>query len=342
MTLRVALVCPGRGSYGREQLGTLPAEHSVVARLDAFRASLGRVALTSLDGEPFSPRLHLAGEHASLLTFAATLVDAAAVMHGAARARVVAVTGNSMGWYTALCVAGSLELTDAAHLVETMGAWQAPEEHGVVGAQVLYPVADDAWRSSPELQAAVDRACEHPGVFLSIRLGGTAVLGLTREALRALPQLLPTVERGGRQFPLQLPLHSAFHTPLMQPTAVRALRELGHLRLRSPRVPLFAGDGSCFRPFADPAAVLRYTLTTQVTEPYDLTRAVTVLLGEHAPDALVALGPGDTLGAPLGQVLVGLGWRGLRDRQDFLEAQGGERPLVLSMARPEQRRLVAG
>ena len=104
---------------------------------------------------------------------------------------------------------------------------------------------------------------------------------------------------------------------------------------------LVGGDGAVHRPWADPAALLAYTLGAQVVAPYDLELAVGTALGELGPDALVLPGPGDGLGSALAQILIGRRWRGLRDKQDFVAAQASDRPLVLAMARPDQRARVA-
>lgn len=337
MPIRALVVCPGRGSYGRAQLGTLPSDSPEIRWLDAYRSSLDRPTLTALDrADRFSPRLHLAGEHASLLTFGAAAADLAAL--DPEKVEVVAVTGNSMGWYTALYAAGSLELDGAARLVETMAAYQAGK---VIGGQVLYPLVDADWRPVPALLQAVDEALADPEVHLSIRLGGTAVLAGDRPAIKRLLETLPPLERGGRTFPVQLPLHSAFHTPLMEATSQRALADLADLPIAAPRVPLVAGGGVGFRPWADPAAIARYTLTTQVTQPYDFAAAVRTALGEYGPDVVICLGPGDTMGGPVGQVMAQVGWRGLGSFSDFLAAQRTDRPPVIAMARPEQRALVA-
>ncbi len=331
--LRVALVCPGRGSYGRDQLGTLPLDDERVAWLDAYRKGLDRPSLAELDGkERFSARWHLAGEHASLLTFAATVADLAAL--DPAKAEVVAVTGNSMGFYTALHASGCLALDEAAHLVETLASFQAGN---VVGGQLLYPLVDGSWTTQDELVGTLERALEHPELHLSIRLGGTAVLGGTDAGLKHAQQVLPPIERTGRTFPQKLPLHSAFHTPVMTPTSERAFDALGGMELGRPRVPLVDGEGRVWRHWSDPRELLAWTLGHQIVATYDFTAAVTTVLGDYAPDALVCPGPGDTMGGPVGQVLVQLGWRGLRDFQDFLEAQRSDRPLVLAMVRPEQR-----
>ena len=140
---RILVVCPGRGSYGRDTLHSLRPTPSVRVA-DAFRAALGRPTPTEMDAaEAISSKLHVAGENASILTMACSLADADALAPrnggGADGIEVVAVVGNSMGWYTALAVAGALGLEDALRLVETMGQYQAAN---VVGGQLLYPLVD--------------------------------------------------------------------------------------------------------------------------------------------------------------------------------------------------------
>lgn len=331
--LRALIVCPGRGSYGRTQLGSLPVGDPIIAALDRFRARLGRPAISALDRAPeFTPRLHMAGEHASLLTFGGTAVDLAAISRD--RLDIVGVTGNSMGFYTALYAAGALDLDGAMRLVETLGHYQT--DH-VVGGQLMYPVVDDDWRPSAEHAAAVAAALDHPGVHVSIRLGGTIVLGADADGLAHARRVLPAIERGGLRYPAQLPLHSAFHTPLMAATGERARAELADLPLRSPAITLVGGDGAVHRPWASPAALWSYTLGAQIVEPFDFARAIATAVGELGPDVIVLPGPGDSLGSAIAQILIARRWRGLRDRADFVAMQSGDRPVVLAMHRSEQR-----
>jgi acyl transferase domain-containing protein len=331
--MRALVVCPGRGSYGRAQLGSLPVGDPIVAALDRYRSELGRPAISALDRAPeYTPRLHVAGEHASLLTFACTALDLAAIARD--RIDIVGVAGNSLGFYTALYAAGALELAGAARLIETLGHYQTDR---VIGAQLLYPLCDDDWRPSPRHAAAVDAALDHPGVHVSIRLGGTIVLGTDADGLAHARRVLPAIERGGTRYPAQLPLHSAFHTPLMAATGGRARADLADLPIRSPAITLVAGDAVVHRPWASPAALWSYTLGPQIVEPFDFGRAITVALGELGPDAIVLPGPGDSLGAPIAQILIAQRWRGLRDPAGFLAMQASDRPVILAMHRPEQR-----
>ena len=101
------------------------------------------------------------------------------------------------------------------------------------------------------------------------------------------------------------------------------------------------GRGQIWRPHASNAAALRrYTFGTQILEPYDFTRAVQVAVKEYAPERIILLGPGDTLGGAIAQALIAIQWQGMRSKQDFQDAQASASPLLLSMGREEQRAAV--
>ena len=341
---RTLVVCPGRGSYDRGSLGQLSnrstAAAAVIDACDAYRASLGRPTMRELDGaERHSARLHVAGEHASLLTFTCSLADFADLREDL---EVVGVTGNSMGWYTALGASGALDMADAMRLVETMGWYQ---QGHVVGGQLLTPVSDAHWNMDPERLQAVEEALHsvrgagHQADW-SIRLGGFAVLGADQGGIRALMEALPQENRGSRNFPLQLPLHSAFHTALLTETSQRARQDLVDLAFRRPKVPLIDGLGRVHtRWSADPAELWDYTLGAQVTDTYDFDIAVLTALQYTAPDIVVVLGPGNSLGGPIARIMVMNGWMGMRTKADFEKASKGSSPL-LSFGLAPQRALL--
>ena len=72
---------------------------------------------------------------------------------------------------------------------------------------------------------------------------------------------------------------------------------------------------------------------------YDFTAAITVAIREFAPDRIVLLGPGETLGGAIGQVLVALGWQGIINKATFMARQADD-PLLLAMGRPGQRQVL--
>ena len=122
MTRQAVLVCPGRGTYNKPELGYLVrhhAGHPWLAEFDAQRAARGEETVTALDGATrYSVATYSRGDVASPLIYAAALLDSRAL---AEDIEIVAVTGNSMGWYIALAAAGALSPTDGFTLVDTMG-----------------------------------------------------------------------------------------------------------------------------------------------------------------------------------------------------------------------------
>lgn len=351
MRQRVVLVCPGRGAYTKSELGTLsrPAPPAVadeiaamVRHADQVRAARGDATLTELDGAAQFSARHVAGENAGALIFTATSADALRIDRD--RVEVVAVLGNSMGWYTALHVAGALSFDEGLRLADTMAGLQ---RGGPIGGQAIWPVVDDAWRIDPALVDVVDAtlariAASGLAAGWSIRLGGFAVLWGEQAALRELLSALPARRLGERDYPFQLQGHAAFHSPLLAGTSERAWDLLSDLAVLAPDVPLVDGRGRIWAPIAaDPREILEYTLRTQVVTTFDFTAAARVALREFAPDRVVLLGPGDSLGGAIAQVLIAERWRGIDSKAAFQTRQGGGDAYLTAMARPDQGALVS-
>jgi [acyl-carrier-protein] S-malonyltransferase len=332
---RVVVLCPGRGSYGRDSLRSLRGLDSPrLDQLDQYRISMGRPTIREMDAaDKFQSKLHLSGENASILTAGITLADLDQLDQS--KVSVVGVVGNSMGWYTALGVAGALSMDDCARLIETMAHYQVGN---IVGGQVIYPFTDEDWRLNPALEAQVEAAvAQIPELYWSIRLGGQAVLGGTEAALKAAAEVLPAIQRGSYTFPLRLPMHSAFHTPMMAATSEKAQSELADLGWRAPTIPLVDGRGKVLRPrHADPSSIRDYTLGAQITETFDLTTCVRVALRTFGPDAVVLPGPGHKLGSAVAQTMIAEGWNGLHNANAFVARQDAE-PILLSMRWRDQR-----
>lgn len=346
MTKKTAVViCPGRGTYTKTELGYLkryrPRFAAEIAAVDARLAGLGQPTVTELDdAEKFSLKTHTPGEFASTLIYSCSLMDFLAIDRG--KFDIVAVTGNSMGWYTALACAGALDRDASFTLIHTMGSMM---KGGVIGGQLIYPVVDEVWRPDAGKRGLVENAvaeinavagCE---AHMSIRFGGYAIIGGNEPALAALMKALPPAEDG--KYPFILVNHAAFHTPLLRGTSERAFRELNVDLFRKPALPLVDGRGAIWQPYSTDVAALRdYTLGSQVYDTYDFTAAVSVALKEFAPDALILLGPGSTSGGAVGQILVQNKWGQMASKADFSARQVKD-PILFAMGREDQRGLVS-
>jgi [acyl-carrier-protein] S-malonyltransferase len=329
---RVVLVLPGRGSYTERSMGALDPAHPFVVAAEARRAEQGLDSLLDLDrAERFSPARHLRPAHVSPLIFLRTMLDVERVR---SEHEVVAIVGNSMGWYTALAAAGALSFEEGFQLVQRMSMLQ--EEHGSDGGQMLYPLVDEEWRLDCARLTAVERLVrDHPtDLFHSIHLGGYAVLAGTRAGLAILSEQLEPVQQGRVTYPFRLAQHGPYHTPLVQETSRAARALLKDLRFRQPEVELIDGLGRRHTPWgASPDRLQDYTFGAQVTAPYDFTRSLEVALLEHAPDQLIAAGPGNTLGGVCAQILIKNRLRGIDSREAFQRVQDGPVPVLVSLDR---------
>lgn len=338
------VVCPGRGTYGKAELGYLGRHHAdkggLIESFDRIRAARGQQTLSELDGaERFSPALHTRGDIASPLIFAASYADYLAIDRS--RFDVAAVAGNSMGWYTSLAVAGAVSAEQGFEIVDAMGE---NSQAGEPGGQVLLTLVDENWGEVPGLRAEVAALIgaidgrDGYALYPSIDLGGMLVVAGNDAGLAALlAEAPPTPARE----PLRLVNHGPFHTPLMKGSSDRAMA-LPAGWIAGPATPMIDGRGHIWRPHSsDPEALRRYTFTTQILETYDFTRALHVGLREYAPDRIILLGPGDTLGGAIAQALIAIEWRGLRSKADFQEMQAAD-PFLLAMGRDDQRALVTG
>ena len=333
------VVCPGRGTYNKGELGYLARHFTDKALLSAFdkkRADAGQETLSALDGaDTFSVARHTRGDNASALIYAATLGDFLSIDREAID--IVAVTGNSMGWYSALACAGALSAENGFAVVNTMGTLM---QEALIGGQLVYPFMDDDWKASTSRKAELLELVGEIGsrqdavLTLSIDLGGMLVLAGNEAGLAAFEAAVPPVQ--GR-FPMRLANHAAFHSHLQAPVAERGKAALAPELFSGPVLPLVDGRGAIWWPGAsDPQALRDYTLGHQVVETYDFTHAMRIAAREFAPDLFIVTGPGTTLGGAVAQSLILSNWRGMASKAGFQRRQE-EAPMLVSMGMAEQR-----
>jgi [acyl-carrier-protein] S-malonyltransferase len=341
---RVVVICPGRGSYNSTELAYLkkyrPAMNSFFVSLDEERKKLGEISISDLDNaEKFIRSTHTKGENASTLIYACAMADFYAINQE--KYEIVAVCGNSMGWYISLAAASVVNGKNAFKLINTMGSMM---KGGLLGGQMIYPVMNEHWQFEQKrmdhliatlqkinLDSSEDQA------YISINLGNSVVIGASESAIKKLLKDLEPVKIGKIEYPFQLANHAAFHTPILRETSEKAFELLSMNVFDKPKIPLIDGRGKIWQPYSSSVEELRnYTLGYQVTETYDFTNSLTVALKEFVPDKLLLLGPGSTLGGSIAQVLINNNWRNISSKETFQSIQSKE-PFLISMGREDQR-----
>ena len=166
---RIVVICPGRGSYTRETSGYLknygtPAKDQINF-MDEKRSTVGLPTISELDSQSFKTKIHMKGEHASTLIYACSLADFVSIDQS--KFEIIAITGNSMGWYLALAFGGALKHEKAYSLIDTMGSMM---KDTIIGGQIIYPITNDNWRVDEATKENIINKVEKAGAYISIFL----------------------------------------------------------------------------------------------------------------------------------------------------------------------------
>ena len=209
-------------------------------------------------------------------------------------------------------------------------------KNSIIGGQLIYSLVDENWRVNEAKKKSVLIEIKNVGAYVSIYLGGYLVIGGEQSALDTLLKTLPTKDN----YPFQLPFHAAFHTPLLEPISQKAFELLPQSIFQKPTIPLVDGQGHIWSPYSsDIEELYRYTLGHQVTNAYDFSTSITVSMKEFCPDKLVLLGPGNTLGGAIGQIMINNNWLDINSKKAFSSRQKKD-PYLISMGMKDQRELV--
>ena len=196
----------------------------------------------------------------------------------------VYAAGHSMGQYSALVAAGSLELADAVRLVRERGRLMQASGAGREGRMAALIGLDDA--QLPEL---VRRAAEHGEFGVANRNSpGQVVVSGERTAIEA---ALGIAKELGAKRALELPVSVAAHSPLMAEAAAGMREVLAGITFRDPRPPLLTNADARPITTADGA---RAELVDHLTTGVDWVAAVRKMRADGVA-TFIEVGPGRVL-----------------------------------------------
>ena len=196
------------------------------------------------------------------------------------------VAGHSLGEYSALAAAGSLDVATAARLLRTRG--RAMQEAVPVGAgamAALLGVDLDAARVIAETAAAdTGEVCE----IANDNAPGQVVVSGERAAVERAAEIAP--EHGARRA-VMLSVSAPFHCSLLRPAAEVMAEALADVDLAPPAIPLVANVSA--QPVEDTEEI-RGLLVKQVTGTVRWRESVSAMR-EAEVDGLVEVGAGKVL-----------------------------------------------
>ena len=168
-----------------------------------------------------------------------------------------AAAGLSLGEYSALVMAGAMELSDAVHLVQMRGRFMEEASHINPGMMLSVIGLEDG---IVEALCAEARATDMV-VPANFNCPGQVVISGTRSGVERAGELARS--RGARRV-VRLAVSGAFHSPLMAPAAERLSEELGRTPIRKCEIPVVANVTGEMMTAPDE---IRNALTRQLTSP---------------------------------------------------------------------------
>ena len=282
MTQRIAFVFPGQGSQV-VGMGQAWAERYPVARQVFKQADdiLG-LPLSSLCWQGPEEELQLTvNTQPALLT---TSIAVQRVLRDEGIEPVV-VAGHSLGEYSALVAAGSLDLAVALGLVRRRGA--AMQEAVPVGQGAMAAIMG---LEAEEIQDAATQAVEEGSCSVANynAPGQIVIAGHTSAVERTVAEC----KRRGARRAILLPVSAPFHSPLMAPAREALTPFLEEAEFADPQVPVITNID------AKPVSVgseARDALRRQVDGPVRWIESVEWMVEQGGATLFAEVGPGKVL-----------------------------------------------
>ncbi len=218
----------------------------------------------------------------AILAHSVALLRMLGELHPQIRPAVAA--GHSLGEYSALVAAGSLQFQDAVRLVRLRGqAMQAAVPAGVGGMAAIMGLDAPALEALCQ-EAARDEVVEVAGHNSPIQVVVAGHLG-------ALERLMDAAREAGARHCAALQVSAPFHCSLLAPAGEVLSEALEVVDIQPPRFPVFQNATAAA---SDDPAAIRRALVDQVSNPVRWVECVEAMQAAGA-QRFLEFGPGRTL-----------------------------------------------
>ena len=209
------------------------------------------------------------------------------------------VAGHSLGEFSALVIAGTLDMGDALRLVsERALAMQEACElcPGTMAAVLGLPddkvseICQISNLSPLNCSSQSERSlnCDNVAVAANYNCPGQVVISGSEVGVE---QACKALKEAGAKRALKLPVGGAFHSPLMQPAAERLQKAIMNTPFYAPICPVYQNVSACAE---KDKHVIQRQLLEQLTSPVRWTQSVQQMIADGAT-RFYEFGPGDVL-----------------------------------------------
>jgi len=196
------------------------------------------------------------------------------------------VAGHSLGEYTALVAAGSLDFGDALRLVRERGRLMKEQgDHRPGGMAAVIGLDRDV------LQKACEQASKETGGIVSVANANSPEQFVISGERAALNRAIELIRDSGARTVVPLRISIASHSPLMQQAASRLAEIIDRSPLRDPQVPVVTNIAGQVRTSAEH---IRAELESQMVAPVEWVGSVREMVA-NGVDTFVEIGPGQVL-----------------------------------------------
>ncbi|MDP8208790.1 MAG: ACP S-malonyltransferase [Candidatus Electryonea clarkiae] len=217
------------------------------------------------------------------------------------------VAGHSIGEYSALVSSGALKFTDALEVVALRGElmqYAGEERPGAMAAIIgldLQQIEEICNNISDTSQVVVAANLNAPG---QIVISGD---------VQAVEKAMEFTAEAGAKKTIRLVVSGAFHSPLMEPAAEKLGREIEHLVMRQPDVPIYMNVTG--KP-ENSQNEIKKLLMEQLTHPVRWEETI-LNMSNSGIERFVEVGPGKVLRGLVKRIVKGTTLLGVDKKADI-------------------------
>lgn len=192
------------------------------------------------------------------------------------------VAGHSLGEFSALVAAGSMDFETGLKLVRARAnAMQEACEKSKGTMAAIIGLAD----------ATVEEICNDiDGIVVPANYNCPGQLVISGE-VEAVEAACAKMKEAGARMASMLSVGGAFHSPLMEPARVALAKAIDETEIKKPICPIY--QNVVAGPVADPQEIAK-NLKAQLTAPVRWTQTMQAMVGKNATEA-IEVGPGKVL-----------------------------------------------